>query len=143
MVQGIKNTLADSLSRLLEVDPEAKLQPEKEGCEFGTYCFKELNETGEISPDFWKLLKDSIENLEITRDKNYAKEVKLPLSAKQMIQLQKNDVEARDIVGKLRREKDNTKMYILHEGVLCRLWIEEREKFRCTLDERSFASFST
>ena len=29
-IQGIKNTLADSLSRLLEVDPEAKLQPEKE-----------------------------------------------------------------------------------------------------------------
>ena len=30
-IQRIKNTLADSLSRLLEVDPEAKLQPEKEG----------------------------------------------------------------------------------------------------------------
>ena len=28
-IQGIKNTLADSLSRLLEVDPGAKLQPEK------------------------------------------------------------------------------------------------------------------
>ena len=38
-IQGIKNTLADSLSRLLEVDPEAKLQPEKEGHEFGTFCF--------------------------------------------------------------------------------------------------------
>ena len=131
-IQGIKNNLADSLSRLLEVDPEAKLQPEKEGCEFGTYCFKELNETGEISPDFWKPLKDSIENLEITHDENYAKEVKLPLSNKQMIQLQKNDMEARDIVNNLRKEKSNAKMYILHEGVLCRLWIEERETFRCT-----------
>ena len=131
-IQGIKNTLADSLSRLLEVDPEAKLQPEKEGCEFGTYCFKELNETGEISLDFWKPLKESIENLEITHDKNYVKEVKLPLSAKQMIQLQKNDVEARDIVSNLRTEKGNAKMYILHEGVLCRFWMEERETFRCT-----------
>ena len=28
-IQGVKNTLADSLSRLLEVDPEAKIQPEK------------------------------------------------------------------------------------------------------------------
>ena len=84
-IQGIKNTLADSLSRLLEVDPEAKLQPEKEGYEFGTYCFEELNETGEISLDFWKQLIDSIENLEITHNVNYAKEVKLPLSAKQMI----------------------------------------------------------
>ena len=131
-IQGIKNTLADSLSRLLEVDLEAKLQPEKEGCEFGTYCFKELNETGEISPDFWKPLDESIENLEITHDKNYVKEVKLPLSAKQMIQLQKNNVEARDIVSNLRTEKGNAKMYILHEGVLCRFWMEERETFRCT-----------
>ena len=131
-IKGIKNTLADTLLRLLEVDPEAKLQQEKEGCEFGTYCFKELNETGEISLDFWKPLKDSIENLETTHDEDYAKEVKLPLSAKQMIQLQKNDVEARDIVNNLRKEKSNAKMYILHEGVLCRLWMEERETFRCT-----------
>ena len=131
-IQGIKNTLADSLLRLLEVDPEAKLQPEKEGCEFGTYCFEELNETSEILPDFWKPLKDTIENLEITHDENYAKEVKLPLLNKQMIQLPKNDIEARDIVNNLRKEKSNTKMYILHEGILCRLWIEEKETFRCT-----------
>ena len=32
--------MADSLSRLLEVDPEAKLQAEKEDHEFGTFCFK-------------------------------------------------------------------------------------------------------
>ena len=47
-IQGSKNTLADSLSRLLDVDPEAKIQPEKEGCEFGNYCFEELEETSEI-----------------------------------------------------------------------------------------------
>ena len=55
----------------------------------------------------------------------------LPLSTKQMIQLQKNDTEARNIVDKLRREKSNAKMFILHDGVLCRLWTEERETFRC------------
>ena len=48
-----------------------------------------------------------------------------------MIQLQKNDSEARKIVHKLHKEKVNTKMFILHEGVLCRLWVEERETFRC------------
>ena len=49
-IQGSKNTLADSLSRLLDVDPEAKIQPEKDGCEFGNYCFEELEETSEIPP---------------------------------------------------------------------------------------------
>ena len=42
-IQGLKNTLADSLSRLLEVVPEAKLEKEPEGQEFGCYCFEELS----------------------------------------------------------------------------------------------------
>ena len=130
-IQGIKNTLADSLSRLLEVDPEAKLQPEKEGHEFGTFCFENISETGEISPDFWTPLKDTVEHLEIVHNESTVKEVHLPLSTKQIIQLQKNDTEARNIVDKLRKEKNNAKMFILHDGVLCRLWTEERETFRC------------
>ena len=49
-IQGAKNMLADSLSRLLDVDPDTKIQPEKEGCEFGNYCFEQFEETGEILP---------------------------------------------------------------------------------------------
>ena len=104
-IQGIKNTLADSLSRLLEVDPEAKLQPEKEGHEFGTFCFENISETGEISPDFWTPLKDTVEHLEIVHNESDVKEVHLPLSTKQVIQLQKNDTEARNIIDKLRKER--------------------------------------
>ena len=71
-IQGVKNALADSLSKLLEVDPEAKLQPEKEGHEFGTFCFEELNETAEISPNCWVPATDFIENIEITYDEENA-----------------------------------------------------------------------
>ena len=49
-----------------------------------------------------------------------------------MIQLQENDAEARHIVENLQKENSNAKMFILHEGILCRLWTEERETFRCT-----------
>ena len=115
------------------MDPEAKLQPEKEGHEFGTFCFEEVSETSEISLDFWTPLKDTVEHLEITHNENTVKEVHSPLSMKQMIQLQKNDTEARNIVDKLRKDKSNAKMFILHDGVLCRLWTEERETFRCHL----------
>ena len=114
------------------MDPESKLQPEKEGHEFGTFCFENISETGKISPDFWTPLKDTVEHLEIVHNESAVKEVHLPLSTKQVIQLQKNDTEARNIVDKLRKEKSNVKMFILHDGVLCRLWIEERETFRCT-----------
>ena len=131
-IQGAMNTLADSLSRRLEVDPEAKLQPEREGHEFSTFCFKELNETGEILPDCWTLAIDSVKHMEITYDEQNVREVKLPLKTEQMIQLQKKDPEARNIVNKLYKENESTKMFILHKGVLCRLWTEERETFRCT-----------
>ena len=130
-IQGIKNMLVDSLSRLLEVDPRAKIQQEKEGCEFGTYCFKEVMETGKISPDFWTKMTERIKHIEIAQDERQVTEVQLPLMTKQMIRLQKNDSEARKIVEGLHKNRTSTKMYILHEGVLCRLWTEERETFGC------------
>ena len=39
-IKGIKNTLADTMSRLIEIDPQ--IQPEPEGYEFGYYTFDEL-----------------------------------------------------------------------------------------------------
>ena len=40
-IKGIKNTLADTMSRMIQIDPEAKLQPEQEGYEFGYHAFEE------------------------------------------------------------------------------------------------------
>ena len=34
-IKGIKNTLADAMSRLVHIDPTSKLKPEPEGFEFG------------------------------------------------------------------------------------------------------------
>ena len=102
-IQGVKNTLTDSLLRLLDVDPEAKLQAKNKGHEFGTFCFESVDEIGEM-----------IQMIQ------------------QMIQLQKNDAQAKNIVDKLRKEKDNAKMFIMHDSILCRLWTEEKENFRCT-----------
>ena len=41
-IKGIKNTLADTMSRLIQIDPEAKLNPEPEGYEFGYHAFEDL-----------------------------------------------------------------------------------------------------
>ena len=42
-ISGIWNTLADTLSRIIRVDPDMKPDPEKEGYKFGYSCFKELS----------------------------------------------------------------------------------------------------
>ena len=53
-IQGSRNTLADSLSRLLDIEPEAANAPEPEGQEFGTYCFQEL-EKAEVREVYEKI----------------------------------------------------------------------------------------
>ena len=41
-IKGKSNVLADTLSRLISIDPDVKLEPELEGHEFRQYCFEEL-----------------------------------------------------------------------------------------------------
>ena len=77
-------------------------------------------------------MTDSVEHIKITYDEQNVRIVKIPLKAEQIIKLQKRDAEARNIVNKLHKDNMSTKMFILHKGVLCRLWMEEREIFRCT-----------
>ena len=41
-IKGIKNTLADTMSRLVQIDPEIKLPEEEEGKEYGYAVFESL-----------------------------------------------------------------------------------------------------
>ena len=43
-MKGIKNTLADTMSRLVQLDPAIKQEPELEGYQFGQPLKKELAE---------------------------------------------------------------------------------------------------
>ena len=41
-IKGIKNTLADTMSRLIDIDPQIQPEHEPEGYEFGYYTFDQL-----------------------------------------------------------------------------------------------------
>ena len=41
-IRGIKNTLADTMSRLIDIDPQIQPESEPEGYEFGYYTFDSL-----------------------------------------------------------------------------------------------------
>ena len=71
-IPGSRNLLADSLSRLLDVDPDAIQTDEPPGHEFGSYCFEELQsaktleivnteviELGEECSEYGKLSRNS------------------------------------------------------------------------------------
>ena len=42
-IEGIKNTLADTMSRLVKIDPDLEKDPEKPDQEFGKYVFDKLD----------------------------------------------------------------------------------------------------
>ena len=42
-IKGIKNTLVDTMSRLISIDPDTELPPEDQGCEYGYYLFDPLS----------------------------------------------------------------------------------------------------
>ena len=63
-IMGSKNTLADSLSRLLEVCPEAVKQLEPAGQEFDCACFEELEP---VKVEYIEV----IETVQITENENF------------------------------------------------------------------------
>ena len=88
-IKGIKNTLADTMSRLIQIDPEAKLNPEPEGYEFGYHAFEDIQE-----------IKVSTEKEPITLPQE---EIRLPLSDEKLLALQAKDKFCNDISNKLQQ----------------------------------------
>ena len=61
-IPGTQNLLADSLSRLLDVVPDAQKNKEPEDQEFGSYCFEELEQAkvmGKVSTEVIQLTDNS------------------------------------------------------------------------------------
>ena len=90
-ITGIRNTLADTLSRLIEMHEDIKLQPEEEGKEFGYFPFKE------IPPATTQVIEEVIEceisniNLEHTDPVQIDIKITLPMKDEKLITLQECD----------------------------------------------------
>ena len=89
-IPGIRNTLADTLSRLIEMDKSIKLQPEVEGKEFGYFLFKEL------PPVTTQVLEDVIGNIgniniQHTDPVHVNNDISLPLKDEKLVKLQESD----------------------------------------------------
>ena len=77
-INGIKNTLADTMSRLIDIDPQVQSEPKPEGYEFGYYIFYELPSL-EVSDI--EATSDSITNIE-TEDASGNSFQEFPISDK-------------------------------------------------------------
>ena len=90
-IPGIRNTLADTLSRLIEKDENIKLQPEEEGKEFGYFPFEELPPvTTQVVEEVIKCEIGNI-NIQHTDPIEINTDIHLPLKDDKLVKLQESD----------------------------------------------------
>ena len=122
-IPGIKNVLADTLSRLIEVDNDVKLPEEKEGEEFGYIPFEKLPPAQvEVCEEVWIN--------EVTQDKATLKlqdpiqqniEINLPLTNQKMKELQEQDPKVSHLRKLWSENKLNKTLFTMENDILKRL----------------------
>ena len=123
-IPGIQNTLADTLSRLIEMDKNIKLQPEEEGKEFGYFPFEEL------PPVTTQVLEEVIAckigniNIQHSDPVEVNTDIHLPLKDKKFVKLQESDPH----MHQLRKQWDNNNLdknaYTMEKNILKRKTID-------------------
>ena len=130
-ISGKANVLTDTLSRLIDTDPDLKQQPKLEGYEFGKYCFEALPK-GKGLVSCAKIGGDTAEvcEIQITYDnpKNSELSVKLPLEDDKFASLQENDPKIWDLRNKVKEGAYN-EFYFVNNDVLFRSIVDNGHKF--------------
>ena len=130
-IPGKANGLVDTLSRLINTNPDLKQQPELEGHEFSKYCFKSLPKArGSISHT--KISGDTADvcEIQITYDnpKNLEISVELPLDDEKFVSLQENNPKIQDLHDKVKEGVYN-EFYFVNNNVLFRSIVDNGHKF--------------
>ena len=117
-IKGIKNTLADTMSRLIQIDPEAKLNPEPEGYEFGYHAFEDMEPT-----------KSDIQEIKVSTEEEPInlpqEEIKLPLSNEKLLALQAEEKFCSDISSKLQGGQLQNKNPYYKENEILKRYVED------------------
>ena len=114
-IKGIKNTLADTMSRLIALDPDNQLVDELEGFEYGSYAFNNIDP-----------IKTQVEINEMTNKTGVetpvslpSEDTTLPIEDNKLIELQKEDKFCKNILNMLASNKlQNKNPYYSESGIL-------------------------
>ena len=125
-IQGIKNTLVDTLSRLITIDPDVVQPQEPEGQEFGYAAFEELPPitVENIEHDIWvEAISDDTEPRDPVKVEANL-EIKMPLSEDKLRQLQSNDANIRRLRDRCEQGRLDPAIYCMENGLLMRKFLE-------------------
>ena len=116
-IKGIKNTLADTMSRLINIDPQIQQDSEPEGYEFGYYTFDTLL-TLEVSNI--ETIQDASVHVNDESNANNSL-LELPIDNNTLFELQQKDTFCANILAQI--EKGNIiegQLYIIQNKLLKR-----------------------
>ena len=119
-IKGIKNTLADTMSRLIDIDPTTQLETEPEGYEFGYHVFDPL------PPMSVEEIEELIIETKVKQvsEKNDANIEILPHD--KLVELQSQDEQCTKLIKMLKENKmPHRKLYFLRKDVLHRIVKED------------------
>ena len=98
-IEGIKNTLAGTMSRLIEIDPQSKQEPEPKGYEFHYYVFDNLPNI-EVHDIEMTINSTTDAEMKDTTGNNFQG---FPIDTNTLQELQHNDFFAQTFLVKLRK----------------------------------------
>ena len=125
-IKGIKNTLVDTMSRLIALDPDNQLVDEPECFEYGYYAFDNIDP-----------IKTQVEINEMTNKTGVETPVSLPseeitllIEDNKLIELQKEDKFCKNILNMLASNKLHDKNpYYIGNGILKRYIDDNKQRF--------------
>ena len=123
-IPGIRNTLADTLSRLIDMDKNIKLQPEEEGKEFGYFPFEELPSVTTKTTKEVIACKIGNINIHHTDPVEINKDIQLPLKDEKLVKLQESDPRTKQLRKQWENKNLDTNSYTMENNILKRKLVE-------------------
>ena len=119
-VRGKANILADMLSCLVDIDPDARLDPENAGWEFGYYIFESLTKlTSEDIVQICKIISgENVIRPDPDVQQPFIQQLRSPLTLDQLRALQGQDDKCTTLTRMLENGKLDPVTYSLQEGIL-------------------------
>ena len=130
-IKGIKNTLADTMSCLISIDPHVQPEPESEGHEFGYYTFNPLPAL-EVQ-DIQTSLAGSSQD-----DNINGFSCALPIDDNMLAKLQKKDEFCRNILTQIAKGNIvSGQLYKIDNNILKRFIVDGNDMYESTVIPRS------
>ena len=133
-IKGIKNTLADTLSRLIDISPQVQQEPEPEGYEFGYYTFDMLPMLEVSNVEKTQNTSEHVHDNDAINNDLW----ELPINNNTLSQLQQKDMFCNNILTQI--EKGNIKegqLYTIKDKLLKRYVVDGNNMYETTVMPRA------